>query len=56
MKEKKQKKDTLIAIRIERKLFDTLEKIAERDEMTVSSLIRRAIKRDLRKTNEDGKL
>lgn len=55
MKEGKigKKKDTLISLRITDELFKLLNKIAERDERSVSSLIRLAIREFLRKRNLD---
>lgn len=56
MKEKKIKKETLISLRIETELADILEKIAERDDRSLSNVVRIAIKSYIRKMNEDGKL
>ncbi len=58
MKEEKigKKKDTLISLRITDELFKLLNKIAERDERSVSSLIRLAIKEYLRRLNKGGKI
>ena len=56
MKEKKIKKEILIAFRVPKELFDIIQKHAEKEENTVSGIIRKAIKEYLRKRNEDGRL
>lgn len=56
MKGKKIKKEKLISLRIETELFDMLKKIAERDDRSLSNVVRIAIKQYLRRLNDDGKL
>lgn len=56
MKEKKIKKEVLIAFRVPQELYDLIQKHAEKEENTVSGIVRKAIKTYLRTMNEDGKL
>lgn len=48
------KKEILIAFRVPQKLHDLIKKHAEKEENTVSGIVRKAIKEYFRKRNEDG--
>ena len=52
----KNKKEVLIAFRVPQELFDLIKKHAEKDDRTVSNVVRIAIKEYLRKRNEDRTL
>lgn len=56
MKKKKILKEKTISLKIESELLDLLNKVAERDDRSLSNLVRIAIKFYLKKMNEDGKL
>jgi len=57
MKEEvKKEKLKLIAFKLPQKLYDLIQKYAEKNDRSVSNVVRIAIKEFLRKRNEDGKL
>ena len=50
------KKTKTITLKIEPELLDLLNRAAEKEERSLSQMVRRAIKEYLRKRNQDGKL
>ena len=50
------KKTQTFSFKIVPELFDLLSRAAEKEERSLSQIVRRSIKEYLRKRNEDGKL
>lgn len=56
MRKKKIKKTKVISLKIEPELLDLLNRAAEKEDRSLSQMVRIAIKEYLRKRNEDNKL
>lgn len=56
MKEKKKQTLKLIAVKLPQELYDLILKHAEKEEHTVSQIVRKSLKIYLRRMNEDGRL